>query len=858
MFSDPVDPTADEVVRHLLSQAPGIGIVLFDRELRVRLAEGAALTAVGVVTERVRGRYVQELSAPDVAELYMSHYRAALSGEEGRIEIPSPAGNTYGIFAGPIRDEAGEIIGGIGVLQDVTERVRNQRAVFEAEALYRLLAETSTDIVSLHDTEGTYLWISPSVTPQFGYREDQVLGKTAFDFVHPDDAATAAECIATLTRGEESTQTITMRMLHGDGEYKWIESVVSTITDLDGAPQLRVASRDITDRKGHERELEATSAELGRRLAETRALARIGECALEEPDPTRVMDIAVEATADVLGVPLAAIVELHSPTTLLVRSGVGWKPGLIGSVIPATLRGGDEVLDKLREGLIAREVDAGRDFDISILRDHGATSGAQVLIGEARAPFGALGLWSREGREFDDHDRDFLRAVATIVGDAVLRRRAEDAALHEAMHDRVTGLPNRALLLDRLTRALDRRREGGRVGVFLVDLDAFQVVNDSISHAAGDEVLAQVGPRLRGVLRPSDTIARFGGDSFAVICEDLHDDAHAQRLAERVTSAFARPFTAADESFFISASIGVVVAMGGDSPHDVLRDADAAVHRAKEAGRNRYELFDPRMRERILERLRTEGDLRRALASEELRVHFQPICALPERKLVAAEALVRWQHPERGLVAPGEFIPIAEDTGLIIPLGTWVLRTACRQVAKWTDLDVTVNMSARQLAQPEIVQIVRRALTDSGLPGERLGLEITEGLLMQDSEPVAQSLAGLKALGVKLILDDFGTGYSSLSYLKRFPLDRLKIDRSFVAGLLDHEGDAALVEAIVAMAHALQLGVIPEGVETEEQLALLERVGCRHAQGFLLGMPQSAADLEGAFPALRGGVSPTP
>jgi EAL domain-containing protein (putative c-di-GMP-specific phosphodiesterase class I) len=352
-------------------------------------------------------------------------------------------------------------------------------------------------------------------------------------------------------------------------------------------------------------------------------------------------------------------------------------------------------------------------------------------------------------------------------------------------------------------------------------------------------------------VRPQDTVARFGGDSFAVLCEDVRDEAEALSVAERLMSAFARPFLIAEGvQHFVTASIGVVVAAGGECPEDLLRDADAAMYRAKDAGRSRYELFDPIMRQRALTRLRIESELRRALRDEELRLHYQPIWSLPDRRLAAVEALVRWEHPERRLVPPGEFIPIAEASGLIVPVGGWVLREACRQLAEWDrthpgneELRLTVNLSAKQVARPELLVVVREAVEQHGIDPSRLGLEITEGLLMQDSASVFATLNGLKSLGVRLILDDFGTGYSSLSYLKRFPIDQLKIDRSFVDGIATPGDDRAIVEAIVGMARALGLDLIPEGVETEEQLEVLESLGCDFAQGFLLGRPMPPEQL---------------
>jgi diguanylate cyclase (GGDEF)-like protein len=567
-----------------------------------------------------------------------------------------------------------------------------------------------------------------------------------------------------------------------------------------------VLTTDVTERREREDRERAAAAELERRLAQTAALARLGEHALREPCPSAVMEAAVAAVVDSLGVADAAILE---------RQG---------------------------EALVLR---TGR------ARPQDTVAELGVAIGDPAAAWGELHAYAPVPRAFGEADHDLLQAVAHIVGTTLERRRTEEAAAHDALHDPLTGLPNRTLLTDRLGQALRRRGRGGpRVAVLFLNLDGFKVVNDSLGHAAGDALLALVGPRLGAALRTGDTVARFGGDSFVVVCEDVAGEAQVHRLADRIAAAFAEPFVVGDEELFVSATTGVVLATGGERPEDLLRDADAAMYRAKEAGR-RYEIFDPQVRERAVARLRTESEQRRAIAQDELRVHFQPYWSLPGRRLAGFEALVRWEHPERGLVPPGDFIPIAETSGLIVPIGTWVLRESCRLMAAWkrdrpetAGLQLRVNLSARQVEHPGLIHEVGAALRDHGLPADVLGLEITEGLLLQDSDTVAATLRGLKELGVGLVLDDFGTGYSSLSYLKRFPLDQLKIDRAFIGGLEEREEDRAIVQAIVGMAGALGLAVIPEGVETEEQLLALVELGCEFAQGFLLGRPMRPEDAE--------------
>jgi diguanylate cyclase (GGDEF)-like protein/PAS domain S-box-containing protein len=434
--------------------------------------------------------------------------------------------------------------------------------------------------------------------------------------------------------------------------------------------------------------------------------------------------------------------------------------------------------------------------------------------------------------------------------DVTERRVAERLLEHQALHDPLTGLPNRALFLDRLQHALARaRRPGSSLAVFFCDVDDFKDVNDSLGHDAGDELLMALPPRLREGLRAGDTVARFGGDEFVILCEDLSSEGEAIRIAERIGEAFALPFELEGRPHHLSVSVGVVFASAGEATAaEMLRDADAAMYRAKGGGKGCFELFDAQMRASLVARLQTESDLRRALEQRELRLHWQPVMALgahaQEDAFVGAEALVRWQHPQRGLLTPAAFIAVAEDSGLIAPLGAWVLEQACRQALAWEGRrSASVNLSPRQLSHSDVPALLERALEETGVDPGLLELEITENVLMEQSANALATLRRLKAMGVRLVLDDFGTGWSSLAYLKRFPLDGLKIDREFVAGLGSSAEDTAIVAAVLSMADALELMVIAEGVETDAQLAWLRARGCGFAQGYLLGRPAPPAQL---------------
>jgi len=442
-----------------------------------------------------------------------------------------------------------------------------------------------------------------------------------------------------------------------------------------------------------------------------------------------------------------------------------------------------------------------------------------------------------------------LHGTAQDVTD---RHVAQESLVYQALHDPLTGLPNRLLFLDRLEQAMRRvQRQQSGLAVLFVDLDRFKVVNDTYGHQAGDVVLVAAMRRLQRMLRPGDTVARLGGDEFTVLCEDLEHVGAIIPLAERALVALTPPIVLDDgREAFVTASIGVAfVGPGLATAEEVLADADSAMYQAKEHGRNRVEVFDQVMRADALARVEQASALRRAVDADELPVHYQPVLRLADESMSGVEALVRWQHPTLGLLGPCQFIGLAEDNGLIVALGAEVLRTACREAVSWLPTSgagaftVAVNLSARQLSDVGVVETVGEVLAETGMDPARLCLEITESVLMEDVGSSVDALLGLKALGVRLAIDDFGTGYSSLSYLRRFPVDIVKIDRSFVAGLGVDPAAEAIVASVVNLAHAIGLEVVAEGVETEEQLVMLRAVGCDAAQGFIWSPALPAADV---------------
>lgn len=437
--------------------------------------------------------------------------------------------------------------------------------------------------------------------------------------------------------------------------------------------------------------------------------------------------------------------------------------------------------------------------------------------------------------------------MAGSISDITDRKRAEERLTFDALHDGLTGLPNRALFLDRLERALERARRHPEAlfAVLFLDLDRFKVVNDSLGHMAGDTLLVEIGKRLAQATRQEDTVARLGGDEFALLLEHVRDVAGVTRSAERIHAALGAPVRLQEQEAFVTASIGIALYDPRyQLPEEILRDADIAMYRAKESGRARHEVYDSRLHAQAVTQLRRETELRRGLEKREITVHYQPVFGIRSGAVSGFEALARWQHPERGLLLPAEFIPLAEESGLIVPLGNFVLREACRQLAAWQaegiargDQIVSVNVSSRQFSDPAFVETVAEILHETGVEPACLHLEITETVILENAEASAQMLGRLKGLGVRLALDDFGTGYSALSYLHRFPIDSLKVDRSFVSDLVGNSTRAAIVGAIVTLAHNLNMDVVAEGIETDAQREALHALECELGQGFLFSRP---------------------
>jgi diguanylate cyclase (GGDEF)-like protein/PAS domain S-box-containing protein len=698
---------------------------------------------------------------------------------------------------------------------------------------------------------GRWRYVSPQVQEILGYTAEDLRAdpKLWARLLHPDDRERALEFETEDYLGQRNTSPVEYRMRTRDGRLVWVLDEAVLEADENGVPVWHGVLYDITARKKTERDLQ-------RALSQQAVVARLGERALRDSEPDSLMRAATTLIGEIDGVHSACIWELaRDGRRLNLRAGI--EDQVIGAdrrVSAARDSHAGTALESGAHAIVTDWVSEERFSMPPVLRVLGAASSLAVLIDGKDHPFGVLDVHSTEPGRFTPKDVPFLRAAANVLADALERHAADQALRHRVLHDALTGLPNRLSFVDALTDALRRATvSGSPVGILFLDLDHFKLINDSLGHHAGDALLRAVAPRLRAHLRPGDVVARFGGDEFGILIDRLADEAEALAIADRVAAAFAHPFSVDGVEHFVSASIGVAVAHAAERTVNaelLIRDADAAMYRAKESGRARCVVFDAEMRATAMRRIEIERELRHALDREELTLHYQPVVDLRTGAITGLEALVRWRHPERGLLDPVEFVSIAEDSGLIEPIGRWVQERACRQALEWHQLrpdsrpfDVAVNLSARQVAHRDLPEIVAGVISSTGLDPIHLRLEITESVLVEESATAIASLEALNELGVRLVLDDFGTGYSSLAYLNRFPFHALKIDRSFVDALGIEQERTAIVEAIIGMARALSLEVIAEGVESEVQLAELRRLGCDYAQGHLFQPAMPAAQV---------------
>jgi diguanylate cyclase (GGDEF)-like protein/PAS domain S-box-containing protein len=609
--------------------------------------------------------------------------------------------------------------------------------------------------------------------------------------------------------GEIETYQMEKRYFHKDGHVVWVLLSVSLVHDEGGEPLYFISQiQDVTERKRAEERLRQAEARYRTLVERMPAVTYVQE--IGGPESAMYMSPQIEA---------------------------------LTGYLPEECKDPD-----LRWRMVHPD-----DREWMQSEDERAVEPGEVVTTEYRVVHrDGRTVWVRNESVVVEEEKSGSRYWQGFMLDITERKRAEERLHHQAHHDQLTDLPNRQLFLERLGQALKRtkrrkERAGGKVAVLFVDLDNFKIVNDSLGHEAGDLLLARIGERLQRCLRPEDTLSRFGGDEFVMLLEDVPSPRDAVRVAERIRQELRNPFVLEGRELVLRASVGIALGNGRTkSPGELLKDADTAMYRAKEEVSG-YRIFEPKMYEQALRRLKLENDMRRALEAQEFVVHYQPIVDLRTGGVWGSEALVRWEHPERGLLEPSEFVAVAEETGLIVPLGERVLEEACRQAAQWQrqrpeadPLVVCVNLSARQLRHPDLARTVKGVLQSSGLEGRRLCLDITETLYITVLEGNTTALDDLKRMGVRLSIDDFGMGYSSLSYLKRLPADTLKIDRSFVAGLGEDVEDTAIVQMTISLAHTLGMRIVAEGVQCEEQAEQLKEMGCDLGQGFYFARPLSS------------------
>lgn len=703
-----------------------------------------------------------------------------------------------------VRDKNGKALCWQGIILDISKRRQAEKALRESEAQFKSAFDDAAVGMAISSLEGRWMQVNQQLCNMLGYTKEELLNRRFFELTHPDDIQADLDSRGHFISDSNHIHQREKRYIHKNGHVVWGHLSVSMVHHENGEPSHFIAEiQDITKRKQAEKAL----------INSESRYRSLGEGIMHQvwtAQPNGTIDYVNNRTLDYFGQTFEQMV------------GQGWQSMVHADDLP-------ECLKRWKHSLAT-----GEDYETEFrLRRHdGEFCWHQARATAGLAADGKILNWFGTNTDIND------------------RKIAEAKLNHFAGHDALTNLPNRTKFMNYLERAITRSEYSPafQFAVLFLDLDRFKIINDSLGHTIGDKLLIALAKRLEECLRPNDIVARLGGDEFTVLLNNIAEPDDAVRVARRILEKLSLPFNLDAYEVFTSASIGIIVSDDVPrQPEDFLRDADTAMYRAKEAGKSRYEIFDREMHIRNINLLQMENDLRRAIGQNEFKVFYQPIIHLETGEIREFEALIRWQHPQHGLIPPNEFIGIAEETGLIIPIGRWILEESCRQTVEWQkqfpaykNLSVSVNLSAKQLMHPDLLAQVNKTLMKTDLKPRFLNLEVTESMVMENGDQALAVIAELNRLGIALSTDDFGTGYSSLSYLHRFPFSRLKIDRSFVSKMDSDEKSEAIVRTILLLAQNLNIEVVAEGIENEPQLQNLRHLGCETGQGYFFSKPVPA------------------
>jgi diguanylate cyclase (GGDEF)-like protein/PAS domain S-box-containing protein len=796
---------------------------LLGRSLDVLLPEGIA--------ER-HFRHVEEFAVGTTDKREMSASRTLLGQRKDGREFPVEIAIGRTMVAGRPAFNA--------TIRDVSESRKYEKLQAEHVEKLQLLFRHAADGVVVVDGQGMISFASPAADQILGLPTGGLIGMDSTDFYHPDDYRSVTTLIREASGKSVPSVRYEARILTADLRSIWVDAT-TTLRNHPLVGGFVSNFRDVTEQRMVQSQREA--------------VAGFGLWALQGASEQELIRRAVELTAEFLETDSAAVYEsMHDGSDeAVIRSAVGWLRDLIGARIPTPPDSPAMVtLIERRPHLVDDYAQEPSFPGKAELEEAGVKSSLGAPIQGDDAPWGFIGVTSERIGRFAERDVAFIQAMANVLAAAIKGGRAEADFAERALRDGLTGLPNRVLLKDRIEIALAATRHTPdlALSVLFVDLDNFKRVNDTLGHDVGDELIQEVAVRLRQIVRTEDTVARFGGDEFIVTyLEHLADDPGV--LADRILVGMRAPFDIVGNEIFVTASIGIATShRDGSSSATLLRDADAAMYQAKQRGRDRYALSGVDHHAPLVVRADLENELHHALEREQFHVHYQPVVDSDSGQLVGSEALLRWMCPTRGVVPPIDFIPIAEESGLIIDIGRWVLQAACAQLSEWQqtygrpDLSVSVNLSPRQLDDTELIPCIQQALADNGLDSSALKVEITETMIVKDLERATSTLESIAALGVGLVIDDFGTGYSSLSYLKALPVSCIKVDRSFIIDVETNVADQAIVAAVAGLAHRLDLCAVAEGVETQGQLATVRSLGCRLIQGYFYSPALPVTDFQ--------------